>query len=163
MALNVESEVVYQGLAAMLISAPSRYETLPFDSIDLSPMKGRDKPLDVAILSLFEGSVDDIEDIAKRSWSIGSKILLLLPRSDEFLFDSVAKVSTDGFLIMDQLTMETLDESLQKVAQGDVVIPPPIAGRLLARTRGGQSRSRPPLPELTPREMQEPCSCWFAV
>ncbi|WP_435107235.1 LuxR C-terminal-related transcriptional regulator [Nocardiopsis synnemataformans] len=154
MAIHVGSEVIHQGLIAMLRSAPTRYEIVPFDSIGFRAEKLMDKPPNVVILGCGDEQVADIEELAQRSWSIGSKILLLLPRSDDRLFDSVAKLSTDGFLIMDLLTTEVLDDSLQNVAKGDVVIPRPIAGRLLARTRGGQGHARPQLPELTPRETQ---------
>lgn len=138
----------------MLAFAPGRYEIVSFDSINQPLEKMQGKPLDIAILSCSEERLADIEDLVQLSLSISSKILLLLQRSDENLFDCVAKVPTDGFLIMDQLTMEVLDDSLQRVVKGEVVIPPPIAGRLLVRTRDGQGTSRPPLPELTPREMQ---------
>ena len=99
-------------------------------------------------------NVEDIECLAQRIWEVGSKVLVLLSQNSEELFDSVARISTDGFLLLDQLTTENLDDSLQKVAKGEVVIPTQIAGRLLERTRSGQRESPPVSPDLTPRERQ---------
>ncbi|GAA3762397.1 LuxR C-terminal-related transcriptional regulator [Salinactinospora qingdaonensis] len=113
-----------------------------------------DRCPDVVILACDDERTAAIERLAQQVWAMGSKVLLLLPRCHEELFDTVAKVSTDGFLILDQLTTETLNDSLQKVCRGDVVIPPQIGGRLLAKARAGQVEPTPPLPDLTPRERQ---------
>ncbi|WP_053619328.1 response regulator transcription factor [Nocardiopsis sp. NRRL B-16309] len=153
-ALHIDNEVIHQGLVAMLSSAPTRYEIVSCNSVGDEPPQKPAKLPEVIILAFDDEQSDDIEDVAKRFGEAGTKVLLLLTRSDESLFDRAAQVLTDGFLVLDQMTTEILDESLQKAASGDVVIPPSIAGRLLARRRNGQSQPRLVLPELTPRERQ---------
>ncbi|NYH52721.1 MULTISPECIES: response regulator transcription factor [Nocardiopsis] len=153
-ALHIGNEVIRQGFVAMLSSAPTRYEIAPCESLDGWPSRCPENLPRVVILACDGDRTNDIEDIAKRFGGFGSKVLLLLTRSDGSLFDSAARVPTDGFLVLDQLTTEVLDESLQKVISGDVVIPPSIAGHLLAQMRDGQGQPRMMLPELTPREEQ---------
>lgn len=152
--LHVDGEVVRRGLIAMLNSASSRYRILPFESLEGNFIKNPEGAPEVVILACDDENVEDIECLAQRIWEVGSKVLVLLSQSSEELFDSVARISTDGFLLLDQLTTESLDDSLQKVAKGEVVIPTQIAGRLLERTRNGQREPHPVSPDLTPRERQ---------
>lgn len=153
-ALHVDSEVVSRGLISILSSASNRYEIVRSKSLDGRLKQVKNKPLDVVILTCSDKQMEGAQEAAKCFRGTGAKVLLLLSEINDELFKSVAKISTDGFLLLDELTTETLDEALQKVAAGDMFIPPQIAERLLVWTRGEQGEPRPVLPELTPRERQ---------
>lgn len=83
------------------------------------------------------------------------KTLSLMEGSEEQQFATASEICVDGFIMADELTAESLEETLTRLSRGEMSIPDQLARWMLERLRGGGQRHRPGHPYmLTPRERQ---------
>ncbi|QWF82468.1 LuxR C-terminal-related transcriptional regulator [Amycolatopsis sp. CA-230715] len=109
---------------------------------------------DVVVLGCNGLNTDTVQLYAERARAAGSKVLLLLLIQNPELFDAVSSIPANGFLLLHQITPDSLDRALREVVSGEIVIPSVLAGRMLTRLRTGSTAQRHGLASLTPREEQ---------
>jgi two-component system, NarL family, nitrate/nitrite response regulator NarL len=148
-ALLVRDECVRQGLMAMLRSVVMVRGVTIWDDVDAN------LDFDIFILRFGDVSVAAADRLAQDAWRRGKKILLLVNRVHEDMLDAITAIPSNGFLVQDDLTSESLAAAVARVTDGDTPMPAMLANRLLTRARGGP---RPPAlspgTHLTPRERQ---------
>jgi two-component system nitrate/nitrite response regulator NarL len=155
-AILVSSEIVRQGLAAMLntLAMVKEVEIWTWGSIarisSITPGTGPD----ILILGFDVSAVEAIDNVAQEAALRGTKVLLLLDQAEEALLDMIATIPSDGFIAQQELDSESLAAILADVADGDTAVPAMMAQRLLARARAGALGPPSMSPSLTPRERQ---------
>ncbi len=80
------------------------------------------------------------------------KVLLLLDSSEPECAVRASKISVDGFLLQNELTLESLGDALYLVMRGELVMPSKLARELL--THVGRDEPDPRRVTLTPRERE---------
>ncbi|MFB9688274.1 LuxR C-terminal-related transcriptional regulator [Amycolatopsis plumensis] len=156
-AVLMEGDVIRSGLTSMIESADlytvtewgkTDYTAHTFDTAE------RCIP-DVAILGCDGLNTDYVRLLTERIQATGSKVILLLLVQDPDLFDTVLKISANGFLLLHEVTPGSLEHSLQEVIAGEIVIPSTLAARMLRRLRDEPNAQRHGFSNsLTPREQQ---------
>lgn len=163
----VGNEIVRHGLSAMLDSlatvgyvhnlTPGDDDPQPLENwvsaLQMSAMSNGHS-CDMLILSC-DLDVETVDRLARDARRQGMKVVLLVSGNQEETLDVVSAIPSDGFLIQEQLTADTLDGTFSRISNGEIPMPMVLANRLLARAREGalQSRSRSST-NLTPRERQ---------
>jgi two-component system nitrate/nitrite response regulator NarL len=90
--------------------------------------------------------------LAAEAAEFGVKVLLLLDSSEAECAARLSKMSVNGFLLQDELTVEMLDDTLRRVMQGELPMPSRLARELLTRVSRGEPDQR--RITLTPREQE---------
>lgn len=156
-AVCIDGELVRRGLTAMIESANEAYHVVHWKHLDsvekisrpaLDPVQP-----DVLILACDGENTKAVQQHAERATTTGIKVLLLLMHDHE-LFDTVAGIPANGFLMLQEITPSSLERALHQVACGETFIPAMLATRLLTRVRDGAVSPRPGPDSLTPREQQ---------
>ena len=104
---------------------------------------------DVIIVSCC--APDDIADNVRTTFP-ASRILELLVRSDREHLAMAARTHADGYLMVNDITVATLDGALLALMRGELPIPLPVASYLLDRARSNQMAPSRPQPYFSPRE-----------
>jgi two-component system nitrate/nitrite response regulator NarL len=153
-AVLVRSEIMRQGLTAMLRSLPmvQEVEVWAWPTRSWPPARGHDHRPDVLILGCDGAELPVIDGLAREAGGRGAKVLLLLDQVPEELLDAIAMIPGNGFLVQHDLNSDSLAEILTVIAAGGTAVPPAMAERLLTRARSGGLGAAPPNPKLTPRE-----------
>lgn len=155
-AILVSSEIVRQGLAAMLNTLPmvKEVDIWSWTSVGRISLTAPGDGPDLLILEFDESGIDRVDKVAQEAARRGIKVLLLLHQPQEELLDMIATIPSNGFVVQRELSSESLGAAVAEVAGGDTAMPALMAQRLLARARAGALGPAPPHPNLTPRERQ---------
>jgi len=87
-----------------------------------------------------------------RSAFPASRVLELISRIDPEHLAMATRTYADGYLLMGDINVVTLDGTLQALMRGDVVMPQPVADYLLDRARPVEMPPVRPWPYFSPRE-----------
>mgnify|MGYP002625954875 CR=1 FL=1 len=79
-------------------------------------------------------------------------IILIMYRRDDYGFEAI-KAGASGYLLK-EAELDELLEAIRTVAQGEAVIDPSIAGRVLAELRRPRQAPVEPVPELADRDLE---------
>ena len=156
-AVLVEGDVIRSGLTSM-IESTDLYTVTEWGKLDYTAhtfgAAGHCVP-DVAILGCDGLNTDYVRLSAERIRATGSKVILLILVQDPELFDTVSRITANGFLLLHEVTPGSLGHSLQEVIAGEIVIPSTLAARMLRRLRDEPNAQRHGFSNsLTPREQQ---------
>ncbi len=149
-AVVVSNEIVRHGLNVMLDSLPAVDQVHNINQSALS----NGYRYDVLIVA-FDFAAETVDRLARDARRKGTKVILLVSGSQAETLDVVSTIPSDGFLIQEELTADTLSGTFSQIANGEIPMPMVLANRLLVRAREGalQARSRSAT-NLTPRERQ---------
>ncbi|MFJ8003998.1 LuxR C-terminal-related transcriptional regulator [Streptomyces fagopyri] len=148
-AVLVASEVVCAGLDASLTSLPTvgAVTVLPLEGDGLSARIGA---ADVLIVAAEQWSLlETCTDIT----GLPSTMVLGDNLYERWNGD-LSSLPVDGFLSLQDLSVQALDDALRRVTMGEMPIPSSLAKRLLAGGRGGGTASGQRGIPLTSRENQ---------
>ena len=148
----IQNELLKQGLTALLSQVPRA------DVVHLSPdvahsaQRAEIGAVEVVIATPNEQSLLEYDD----ETSLGARPLVLLLVNDAHLrsMQFVGTSAIDGALLQDELSVEMLDDALDRITSGQTPMPHQLAHRLMARAGGafGGHRLRPVA--LTSREQE---------
>lgn len=153
-AVAVRNEVVRLGLVSMLLALPSIGRLVELDDLADLSVQFDERHLDLVVLPCPGREGSESAQVAADAARHGCKVLFLLDSTDQQDVSRIATLPADGFLIQAELNRDSLQETLQRIMNGEVSIPSTLARELLSNVR----RSRPEQPGrpvmLTPREQQ---------
>ncbi|EST37739.1 hypothetical protein N566_11350 [Streptomycetaceae bacterium MP113-05] len=96
----------------------------------------------------------EVMELVAASREQQTKVLSLLEGSDEQQLAIAAEMPADGFLLVHEVTAQSLEDSLVRLANGDMPVPASLSKWMLERIRSGVShRSKRPF-FLTARELE---------
>lgn len=145
-------EMVRRGLESMMRENDSVARVMVFDDPGAAEVRlnlpGTDVmicPCDLAV---------DVMELVAASREQQTKVLSLLEGSDEQQLAVAAGMPADGFLLVDEITAQSLEDSLVRLANGDMPVPALLSKWMLGRIRNGvPARSERPY-FLTARELE---------
>lgn len=145
-------EMVRRGLESMMRDSDSIALVRTFPQATTTEVRVALGSTDVVICPCTV-AVEVMELIAT-SREYRAKVLSLLEGSDEQQLATAAELPADGFLLADEVTAESLEDSLARLANGEMPLPASLSKWMLRRIRkGGASRSERPF-FLTARELE---------
>ncbi|NUR91576.1 MAG: response regulator transcription factor [Nonomuraea sp.] len=109
---------------------------------------------DTLILSCSDISREQAVSLAVRAKSMGMNVLLLCDGNQEESLEIAASIPSNGFLMLQDLTAESMEKALTGVRNGEMPMPGGLANHLLTSVRRSAAASRGRTPYLTPREQQ---------
>jgi NarL family two-component system response regulator LiaR len=109
---------------------------------------------DVVLMDLILPGMDGVEATRRiKDLSPRTQIVVLTSyHEDEHIFPAL-KAGAISYILKD-IKMDRLAEALQKAVNGEVMLHPRVAARVLHNLRGGKSGDLNPFTELTEREME---------
>lgn len=148
----IDSEVSRRGLATMLESLSTVAEVAGCGDIAQAMSTLQTRPdIEVLIISPDEDCAP-LKEAANAELRDQVKVLFLIREADRSHLDQLSACPVDGFLLESNLTVDSLQESLRRLGEGELPLPTPLAKDLLSRVQA-PSRGRPhPISLLTPRE-----------
>ncbi len=150
-----DHNVLRQGIAQVLESqADMRVIAQAADGLQAVAL-AREKRPDVALLDINMPELDGVEATRRIKEALPETgiIILTMYRLDNFIFDAI-KAGASGYLLK-EVEMQDLIASVRRVAQGEAVLDPAIAGKVLAEFRPqGRGRRKSPPVDLARRDIQ---------
>src|SRR4051812_3623092 len=119
-AILLGSEIVRRGLTVMLNSLDMVKEVDIWDwesASRTSSITPAEAP-DILILGFGDLDAEAVDKVAREAGRLGVKVLLLLNRLHEELFDLIAAIPSNGFLMQEELSSDSLATALTGVAGG---------------------------------------------
>ncbi|MGJ5754491.1 DNA-binding NarL/FixJ family response regulator [Streptomyces puniciscabiei] len=147
----LSSELVRWGLCNMLERLDPPRPVQPHHDVASALRLLRDGRYSLVIVDATDGE-DALLRLTEDAGKLGVKVLVLLDRADAATVERIAALPADGFLVQSDLTLECMNETLQRLDRGDLPIPATMVRQLMARVRTGDSRSYQTQVRLTPRE-----------
>jgi two-component system nitrate/nitrite response regulator NarL len=96
----------------------------------------------------------EVMELVAASREQQTMVLSLLEGSDEAQLAIAAEMPADGFLLVDEITAQSLEDSLRRLVRGDMPVPALLSRWMLGRIRSGvPARSERPF-FLTARELE---------
>jgi two-component system nitrate/nitrite response regulator NarL len=148
----VSNELLRQGLVAMLGAMPLVGEVSAWDPRALPDLTVR--PPDMLILSCADLDTEAVVRVAGEASCRGTRVMVLLDRDESEALDAAAAIPGSAFLSQAELTSGSLEATLRRMDEGELPMPAALAGRLLARARGGTLDGPSAGRNLTPRELE---------
>lgn len=148
----VQNELLKQGLMALLSQVPRADVVHLASDVAVPVQRGENGSVDVIIATPNEQSLLEYDD----EISSDPRPLVLLLVNDAHLrsLQFVGTSAVDGALLQDELSVDVLDDALNRITSGQAPMPHQLAHRLMARAGGavGGHRLRPVA--LTSREQE---------
>lgn len=151
--VSVRNEMMRCGLSTMLTDLPSVSSVHDSGDVADTVRLVTGGQFDVLVLSPVVG-FDAVEQLTALASQHGFRTLLLLQGLDEQLLTRAASLPVDGFLLESDLTRGSLEDSLLRLAHGDLPMPSSLARRLVAELRRYETSHGERTFLLTPRERQ---------
>lgn len=148
-----DHNVLRQGIAQMLETQPDMKVVAQAgngnDAVDLALAH---KP-DIALLDINMPEMDGVEAAQRITAELPETgiIVLTMYRRDDYVFEAI-KAGASGYLLK-EAELDELLTAIRAVAQGEAVIDPAIAGRVLAEFRQPQKNNKAASPELSDRDV----------
>lgn len=151
--VSIRNEMMRCGLSTMLADLPSVSAVQDSgDVAETSQLLPRGS-FDVLVLSPVIG-LEAVGELLALAAQHEVSSLLLLPGADEQLLTRAAALPVGGFLLENDLTRGSLEDSLQRLSRGDMPMPSSLARRLMAELRRYENSHGQRTFLLTPRERQ---------
>ncbi|MEU8622535.1 response regulator transcription factor [Streptomyces sp. NPDC048623] len=147
----LSGEVIRWGICNMLERLDPPRHIQPHSDVVTASQVLRDGQYSLVIVDATDGE-DDLLRLAEEAAELGVKVLVLLDRADAGTVERIASLPADGFLVQSDLTLECMNETLERLDRGDLPIPATMVRQLMARARSGAARSYRTQVRLTPRE-----------
>jgi DNA-binding NarL/FixJ family response regulator len=148
----IDSEVSRRGLTMMLESLSTVSEVTGCGSVAQAiPTLQRRPNIKILITSPSEDCAP-LGAAANAELRNRVNVLFLVREADRSQLDQFGGYPVDGFLLESDLTVESLEESLRRLADGEMPLPAPLARDLLRRVRTPTRSRSHPISLLTPRE-----------
>ncbi|SFG04000.1 DNA-binding response regulator, NarL/FixJ family, contains REC and HTH domains [Streptomyces mirabilis] len=147
----LSSEVIRWGICNMLerLDPPRHIE--PHDDVASASDILRSGLYSLVIVDATDGE-DVLLQLTENAGRLGVKVLVLLAHVDASAVERIAALPADGFLVQSDLTLECMNETLERLDRGDLPIPATMVRQLMARARSGGARAFQAQVRLTPRE-----------
>lgn len=129
----LKNEVVRRGLETMLHSLDVTRDVVSCADFAETLMLASAERTDVLIVSLDDHHTDSLVPLLEDPRLKTCKVLLLMRGSGETQLSSAARLRGDGFLLEEDLTVRTLENTLQRLLAGEVPMPPVMVRALLQR------------------------------
>jgi len=113
-----------------------------------------DQKFDILILACDDIGPGCAHQLADEAWNRGAKVLLLLGGREDENLDMVTAIPSNGFLMQDEVTEDSLGQALRRMISGEIPMPPALVNRLLSRARDASTNIRTECAKLTPRERE---------
>lgn len=148
------SEMVRCGLTTMLLSVPGIDDIIQCRNVDDCLENLERQSVYAVIVPSTEFAAPETTAISDSAARFGTKVLLVLDTSTPDHLAVAAEMRVDGYLLMDELTLISLEEALGRLSRNEMPLPSRLAKQLLShvRRRGSDQHNRQVL--LTPRERQ---------
>ncbi|KAB1988713.1 helix-turn-helix transcriptional regulator [Streptomyces triticiradicis] len=154
--LSIRDDLQRYGLEGMLRSLREVADCHPFADLTSAVDAVRAPATDLLIVA--PGGTDlDPDSVLHRVAAYGVRVLLLLPDLDSVDLNRVASLSGASLLCSEGLQVETLQQVLVAMGEGEVHIPAALTRALLqlaGRGLGDRQAAAPAPPRLTPRERE---------
>ena len=149
-----DHEVVRQGLKAYLESQPDFKVVAEASSGEEAIEAAMEYLPDVVLMDLVMSGVGGVEATRKvKAITPRTQIVVLTSYyQDEFIFPAL-KAGAISYVLKDVL-MDDLVEAIRKAAQGEAVLHPKVAERVIKEINGAKGQPYNPFTELTNREME---------
>jgi two-component system, NarL family, nitrate/nitrite response regulator NarL len=147
------NEVIRLGLTTMLRELSADYMVMAWRGIPVAPSPVAALAPDIVVLS----SSLPLEDIARVEAELAdgsAKTLVVLHDGEDFAPPMSSYAFTDGLIMMGDLTTEGLRNTLDKLNDGQMLLPAQLARQILQLPRSAGPAARRPVPVLTQRELQ---------
>lgn len=109
---------------------------------------------DIVVLDLHLGETDGLTAIAPiRMRSPMSRVLVLSMNDDEHVVSHALQLGARGF-VLKKASSDDLRLALKAVAAGGIYLSPEVSEAIVHRMQSNDSRKRPGLASLSPREME---------
>jgi DNA-binding NarL/FixJ family response regulator len=148
-----DHNVLRQGIAQMLDAQPDMKVVAQADNgSDAVALARRHQP-SIALLDINMPEMDGVEATRRITAEFPETgvIILTMYRRDDYVFEAI-KAGANGYLLK-EVELDELLEAICAVAQGEAVIDPAIASRLLAEFRQPQKTEETPESALSDRDV----------
>ncbi|HSG14823.1 MAG TPA: response regulator transcription factor [Anaerolineae bacterium] len=148
-----DHNVLRQGIAQMLEAQSDMKVVAQADNGSDAVALARSHQPRIALLDINIPEMDGVE-AARRitaEFPETSVIILTMYRRDEYVFEAI-KAGANGYLLK-EVDLDELLEAIRAAAQGEAVIDPAIASRLLAEFRQPQKTEKTPESALSDRDV----------
>ena len=147
-------EVLRCGLAAMLgrLGEVGRIEchSATEEVFIARKARGAEHKPDIVIVSYTPG--EDVVTLARSAFP-ASRVLELVPSAEPGDVEVAAKTRADGYLMLNDITEATLEDTLRALMRGEIPMPHPVANYLLECCARKAAAPPPPIqPYFSPRE-----------
>jgi two-component system, NarL family, nitrate/nitrite response regulator NarL len=148
------SEMIRFGLTTMLLSIPGIDDIIQCHSLEECLDQLERQSIYAIIVPSTEFAPHETTALSDSASRFDTKILLVLDTSAPDHLAVAAEMPVDGFLLLDELTLTSLEEALGRLSRNEMPLPSRLAKQLLShvRRRSPDQHNRQVL--LTPRERQ---------
>lgn len=148
-----DHNVLRQGIAQMLDAQPDMKVVAQADSGSAAVDLARTHQPDIALLDISMPEMDGVEAARLITAELPETgvIILTMYRRDDYVFEAI-KAGANGYLLK-EVELDELLEAIRAVAQGEAVIDPAIASRVLAEFRRPQKSEQTPASVLSDRDV----------
>ena len=153
-ALAARSELTRQGLRAIAGSLDLVKGIHFYDDPWKFFTNPENKKIDIIIICSEETPLDAAKHLATEAERYAVKTLLLLGQDEDHAIATATAVPSNGFMLANELTSQSLAEAMNQTLRGDLPIPSKLTSQLLAMIRRQDTHQPPRQINLTPREQQ---------
>ncbi len=149
-----DHHVLRQGMAQVLEAQPDMTIVAQAGNGHEAIKAAQKHQPDIALLDINMPKMDGVQaarQIGDESPDTGI-IILTMYRRDDYVFEAI-KAGASGYLLK-EVELDELLAAIRAVADGEAVIDPSIAGRLLAEFRQPRKREEPAEPALAERDLE---------
>lgn len=148
-----DHNVLRQGIAQILEEQADMQVVAQADNGKDAVVLARQKKPDIVLLDINMPGMDGIEATRKiiSDSSNTAIIILTMYRRDDYVFETI-KAGASGYLLK-EVELDELLSAIRAVAEGEAVIDPAIAVRLLEEFREPQETRKPDKSELSSRDL----------
>ena len=147
----IDNELVRRGIVSMLRSLAQVGEVWACGGADEAVGLLAERGPDIV---LCHGGGDSLAPLVDAAGARGSRVLLMLEDLDLETVDESVMLTADGFLMQDDATVDALQHAVEQLRTGRLTLPTGLARALLARGRSGASGRWSAAVSLTTRERQ---------
>jgi two-component system nitrate/nitrite response regulator NarL len=148
------SEMIRFGLTTMLLSIPGFDDIIQCHNLEECLENLERNSIYAVIVPSTEFAAHETTALSASAAEFNAKILLVLDTSTPDHLAVAAEMPVDGFLLLDELTLISLEDALGRLSRNEMPLPSRLAKQLLSqvRRRSPDQHNRQVL--LTPRERQ---------
>lgn len=147
----LHNEPVRRGICSMLEAVPSVDTVLSTAETRTAVTLLEEERPDILLVRGKGEMATSLIDMAK---PLGSRVLLLLEKSDSEAVNEATMVMTDGFILQNELTLEVLGDTFVRLLNDEFPIPASLGRSLMARARESATGEASRVALLTPREQE---------
>lgn len=149
-----DHNVLRQGIAQMLDEQPDMRVVAQADNGKAAVRLARSHKPDIALLDISMPEMDGVEAARRISTELPDTgvIILTMYRRDDYVFEAI-KAGANGYLLK-EVGLDELLSAIRAVADGEAVLDPAMAVRVLAELRQPKAAKPTEEPDLADRDVE---------